>query len=84
MKKKIVTQRKELEMITVKHDSKFVIMIKLVHLYFRETTVLNQRIKHRKHSVPLPALTICREAPQNVASTNFTTMLVTVTLLTVI
>ncbi len=76
--------RKELKRTRVKHDNKFVIMIQLVHLYFREITALNQRIKRRKHSVPLPALIICREAHQNVASTNFTTMLVTVTLLTVI
>ena len=51
---------------------------------FREITVLNQRLEHRKHSVLHPALIIYREAHTNVAYTNFTTTLVTVTLLTVI
>ena len=51
---------------------------------FREITVLNQRLEHRKHSVLHPALIIYREAHTNVAYTNFTTTLVTVTLHTVI
>lgn len=50
----------------------------------REITVPNQRIKRRTHFVLPPALIIYREAPPNAACTNFTTMLVTVTLLTVI